>query len=269
MMHSGKAGQAAFKMIWYGLLACVGLVALGVLAYEIGRIIKDIWPILVVLYMVFVCFVLYFFRDPDPITPSDQNAIVAPGHGKVDVVDETAELEFMGGPCQRVSIFLSVFDVHVQNAPVHGKVVYTQHKPGLIMNAMRTESATHNENVLIGFVPLLRPEDKVGVRLIAGLIARRIIPWVTAGDVVPRSERISLIQFGSRVDLYLPLHVQIKVQEGDKVVGGQTIVATFEPAKPGDAKAAEAKPAEAKPGDGKPAIRVPLPEAAAKPPGAA
>ncbi len=255
MMHSGRAGQTAFKMILYGLFACVGFVALGILAYEVGRVVKDIWPILVVMYLVFVVFVLYFFRDPDPIAPSDLNAIVAPGHGKVDVVDETAELEFMGGPCKRISIFLSVFDVHVQNAPVHGQVIYTQHKPGLFMNAMRTECATHNENVLIGFLPVLRPADKVGVRLIAGLIARRIVPWVTAGDVVPRSERIGLIRFGSRVDLYLPLHVQIVIQEGDRVVGGQTVVATFEAPKKDEAKPAEGKPAEAKP-----AVRVSLPE---------
>lgn len=249
MMHSGKAGQTAFKMILYGLFACVGFVALGYLAYMVGGFIREFWPVLVVTYLVFVVFVLYFFRDPDPIAPSDLNAIVAPGHGKVDLIDETAELEFMGGPCKRISTFLSVFDVHVQNAPVHGQIVYTQHKPGLFMNAMRTECATHNENVLIGFVPLLRPTEKVGVRLIAGLIARRIVPWVSAGDIVPRSERIGLIQFGSRVDLYLSLKAQIIVQEGDKVVGGQTVVATFEAAKTDEAKPAEAKTP----------VRVPLP----------
>lgn len=239
-MHSGKATQAAFKLILYGLVVCVGLVAIGILAYAIGSVVRDMWPYLVLLYIVFAVFTLYFFRDPNPISPSEPLAIVAPGHGKVDVVDETVEMEFMGGPCRRLSIFLSVFDVHVQNAPVAGKVVYTQHKPGLFLNAMRTDCASHNENVLIGLQPLLRPpEDKVGVRLIAGLIARRIVPWVAAGDVLERSQRLSLIQFGSRVDLYLPMTAQVKVQLGDRVAGGQTIVALFEAPQeaPKDAKA--------------------------------
>lgn len=253
MNHSGKATQAALKLIFYGLLACVGLVALGWLAYLIGGVIRDVWPVLVVVYLLFVVFTLYFFRDPDPIAPSEPLAIVAPGHGKVDLVDESAEMEVMGGACRRISIFLSVFDVHVQNAPVAGKITYTQHKPGLFMNAMRTDCASHNENVLIGMEPLLRPAgEKVGVRLIAGLIARRIIPWVTAGDVIQRSERISLIQFGSRVELYLPLCTEIKVKEGDKVIGGQTIVAMFPPAPGSENKDAAA-------GGAKPAVRVTIP----------
>jgi phosphatidylserine decarboxylase len=112
-------------------------------------------------------------------------------------------------------------------------VTYMRHKPGLFLNAMRADCASHNENVLVGFEPVARPSERVGVRLIAGLIARRIIPWITAGDVVPRSERIGLIQFGSRVELYLPATARITVQTGQKVVGGQTIVALYEDARPG------------------------------------
>lgn len=196
-------------------------------APTIGAALRLLTGYVTVLWITFVLFVLYFFRDPDPIAPSESNAIVAPGHGTVDVIDETTESEVMGGPCKRISIFLSVFDVHVQNAPVHGKVTYLQHKPGLFVNAMRSDSAQHNENVLMGFEPVSRPMDKVGVRLIAGLIARRIVPWIKAGEVIARSERISLIQFGSRVELYLPGSTEIKVKLRDKVVGGQTIVATF------------------------------------------
>jgi phosphatidylserine decarboxylase len=227
MMNTGKAFRAALRMITVTLIIVAALWFFGHFAYLIGAAARIIHYYLFVVWIVFVLFVLYFFRDPDPIAPSDPDAIVAPGHGKVDVVDETAELEVMGGPCKRISIFLSVFDVHVQNAPVHGRVTYLQHKSGRFVNAMRTDSAQHNENVLLGFEPVKRPADKVGLRLIAGLIARRIIPWVQAGDLVPRSERISLIQFGSRVELYLPRSATIKVREGDKVVGGQTIVATF------------------------------------------
>jgi phosphatidylserine decarboxylase len=227
MMNSGRAFKAATRMIVFSLILLAVLWVFGYVAWQIGALVRLLPYYLLAFWLVFVVFVLYFFRDPDPISPSEPNAIVAPGHGKVDVIDETTEMEVMGGPCKRISIFLSVFNVHVQNAPVHGRVTFLQHKPGLFVNAMRTDCAEHNENVLIGLEPINRPADKVGVRLIAGLIARRIIPWIKPGEVVPRSERISLIQFGSRVDLYLPRHANVKVNLGDKVVGGQTIVATF------------------------------------------
>ncbi|MCX6904245.1 MAG: phosphatidylserine decarboxylase [Verrucomicrobia bacterium] len=227
MMNAGKAFKAAMKMIVLAVIILVALWVFGYMAYQIGAFIRLLPYYLVAFWIAFALFVLYFFRDPDPIAPSEPNAIVAPGHGTVDVIDETVESEVMGGPCKRISIFLSIFNVHVQNAPVHGKVMYLQHKPGLFLNAMRSDCAQHNENVLMGFEPVSRPQDKVGVRLIAGLIARRIIPWIKPGEVVPRSERISLIQFGSRVELYLPASTAIQVKLRDKVVGGQTIVATF------------------------------------------
>jgi phosphatidylserine decarboxylase len=227
MMNSGKALRAGLRMLLVTLVIVIALWFFGWVAWQIGALVRLLPYYLAALWVAFALFTLYFFRDPDPVRPSDPKAIVAPGHGKVDAVDEITESEVMGGPCKRISIFLSVFDVHVQNAPVHGRVCYLRHNPGQFLNAMRADSAQHNENVLIGFEPVDRPSDKVGVRLIAGLIARRIIPWIRADEVVPRSERISLIQFGSRADLYLPRRAEIKVKLGDKVVGGQTIVATF------------------------------------------
>ena len=228
MKNSGKASQAAIRMLAITLMGVGILLAFGWLAYVIGAALKPLSGFLIGLWLFFAAFVLYFFRDPDPIAPSDTLAVVAPAHGVIDVIDETTESDVMGGPCRRVSIFLSVFDVHVQNAPVYGTVRYIKHSPGLFVNAMRTDSAQHNENVLIGFEPVLRPGERVGVRLIAGLIARRIIPWISNGEMVPRSERISLIQFGSRADLYLPLHVKILAKVGDRVTGGQTVVATYD-----------------------------------------
>jgi phosphatidylserine decarboxylase len=144
------------------------------------------------------------------------------------VIDTITEKEFMGGECQRVSIFLSVFDVHVQNAPVLGRVAFFKHTSGQYLNAMKTESAQFNENVLIGFDCFEPKGEKIGVRLIAGLIARRIVPWVVENDSVQRGERISLIQFGSRVDVYLPKRATIKVKLGDRVSGGETVIATFD-----------------------------------------
>jgi phosphatidylserine decarboxylase len=134
----------------------------------------------------------------------------------------------MGGMCQRISIFLSVIDVHVQKAPVSGKIAHLRHTSGKFMSATRSDCGAHNENVLLGFEPTDYPDKKLGVRLIAGLIARRIITWVQQGDTVPRSERISLIQYGSRCDVYLPQSVKIHIKLGAKVKGGETIIASFE-----------------------------------------
>jgi len=177
-------------------------------------------------WILFSVFTLYFFRDPEPRVPTAPEAVVAPAHGLVDCVEETTQPEFIGGACRRVSIFLSVFDVHVQNAPVAGKITFLKHQPGQFLSALKTESAKCNENVLIGIESLEQPGERIAVRQIAGLIARRIVSWVSAGDTVARGQRLGLIQFGSRCDLYLPLTVQIRVKPGDRVVGGETVVAT-------------------------------------------
>jgi phosphatidylserine decarboxylase len=183
---------------------------------------------LVGLWALFTVFTFYFFRDPDPMVPAGPNLVIAPGHGKVDVIDTTTETEFMGGECQRVAIFLSVIDVHVQCAPVTGRVAFFKHTPGQYLSAMKTDSAQFNENVLIGLDAAEPRGEKIGVRLIAGLIARRIVPWIAQNDTVQRGERISLIQFGSRVEVYLPRRAKIKVKLGDKVVGGETVIAAFD-----------------------------------------
>ena len=214
------------KLIGLSLAGLVALFAFALLGKVIGSFVLDYltW-ILFGLWALFAGFTIYFFRDPDPMTPTGPNLVIAPGHGKVDTIDTTKETEFMGGECHRISIFLSVFDVHVQNAPVTGTIAYFRHNPGQYLNALRADSALYNENVLLGINSLEPAGAKVGVRLIAGLIARRIVPWVTQYDPVIRGERISLIQFGSRVEVYLPPGAKIKVQLGERVVGGQTVLA--------------------------------------------
>lgn len=229
MKHSGKARKAAFKLII--LTFIVGFVIWALMAF--GSLITAILsaiavPALIIVWVIFSIFTLYFFRDPNPRVPHGPNLLVSPGHGKVDAIDAVNEPLFMGGECQRVSIFLSVFDVHVQNAPVTGKIVFFKYSLGEFLNALRSESATHNENVLLGFEAIDPPGQRIGVRLIAGVIARRIVPFVQQGDEVVRGERISLIQFGSRADVYLPMAAKIKVKLGDHVVGGETILATFD-----------------------------------------
>jgi phosphatidylserine decarboxylase len=228
MKHSGKARKAAFKLILIALVALLVILATGLVVALAASAVVFAAPILVAAWILFALFTLYFFRDPTPEVPAGARLVLAPAHGKIDVIDTTTEPLFMGGQCQRISIFLSVIDVHVQNAPVGGKVAFLKYTAGEFMNAMRVECATHNENVLLGFEASDPPGQKLGLRLIAGVIARRIIPFVEAGDVVARGERISLIQFGSRTDIYLPASAKIKVKLNDRAVGGETVLAVFE-----------------------------------------
>ena len=229
MKHSGKAVLSGLKLIGLAAAAVIALLAAAFLGKIVGTFVLDylMW-VLISLCALFAGFTLYFFRDPDPLVPTGKDLVVSPGHGKVDVIDTALEPDFIGGECRRVSIFLSVFDVHVQNAPVTGRVALFKHTPGQYLNAMKTDSAKFKENVLIGIEAGEPAGGKIGVRLIAGLIARRIVPWVAQNDDIQRGDRISLIQFGSRVDLYLPLRAKIRVKLGDKVKGGETVIASFD-----------------------------------------
>jgi phosphatidylserine decarboxylase len=223
MKHAGKARQAGLKIIVLSLVITATVIAIW--SFLAGRFLGAAAFGLAGLWVLFGVFSLSFFRDPEPTLPGESAAIVSPAHGTVDVIDETAEKTFMGGPCRRISIFLSIFDVHVQNAPISGRISYLKHCPGKFVNAMRSDCGSYNENVLIGIESSEAPGERVGVRLIAGLLARRIVPWIAAGDVVGKGERTSLIQFGSRVDLYLPMSCRVTVVLGAKVKGGETVVA--------------------------------------------
>jgi phosphatidylserine decarboxylase len=228
MKHEGKARSAALHIIFFALGAVAVLLLVSFLAKVIGAFVLGLSAVLIVLWALFTVFTINFFRDPDARVPAGRNLVLAPAHGTVDVVDETTENEFMGGRCKRLSIFLSILDVHVQKAPVSGKLVFHKHQDGQYLSATRSDCGLFNENVLLGFIPADAPAQKLGVRLIAGLIARRINVWAAAGEEVIAGERISLVQFGSRGDVYLPLSAKIKVNLGDKVIGGETVIATFE-----------------------------------------
>lgn len=227
MKHAGKAQAAALRIIFFSLGAVLILLLVAYLAQRIGGFIIGLSSTLGGLWVLFAVFTFNFFRDPDARVPAGKKLVLAPAHGTVDVVDETTETEFMGGKCKRVSIFLNVFDVHVQKAPLTGQMVFHKHRDGQYLSATRSDCGTFNENVLLGFVPAEAPDQKLGVRLIAGLIARRINVWAAAGETVQVGERISLVQFGSRADVYLPLNAQLKCKLGDKMVGGETILATL------------------------------------------
>ncbi|TAL02568.1 MAG: phosphatidylserine decarboxylase family protein [Verrucomicrobia bacterium] len=225
MKHAGKARAAGLRIIFFSLAALLLLLVFGFLAHAITGFILSMSGVLLFLWVLFAVFTFNFFRDPDAKVPAGKKLVLAPAHGTVDLIDETNEPEFMGGKCKRVSIFLNVFDVHVQKAPLTGKLVFHKHQDGQYLSATRADCGTFNENVLIGFIPAEAPEQKLGVRLIAGLIARRINVWAAAGETVTAGERISLVQFGSRGDVYLPLSANLKVKLGDKMIGGETILA--------------------------------------------
>jgi phosphatidylserine decarboxylase len=225
MKHSGKASQAGLRLILWTLILLLVICGGGMLAVVLGSLIASVAILLLVLWALFALFTLYFFRDPEARVPQTPNAIVAPAHGKVDLIDESEEPIFVGGRCQRISVFLSVIDVHVQRAPVAGRVALVNHTPGQFLSALKAESALLNEQVLIGIESSERPGERIGVRLIAGVLARRIVPWVAENDVVARGERLGLIQFGSRCNLYLPLGARIQVKLGEHVVGGKTVMA--------------------------------------------
>jgi len=224
--HKGKATQAALKIIFWTLVLLLAITTVGILGVMVGTFVAAVSGFLFGVWVLFALFCLWFFRDPSPKVPSAADLIVAPAHGKVDVIDETTEPEFVGGACRRISIFLSLIEVHVQKAPVAGKIAHMKHSPGEFLSALKLDSAARNENVLIGFASSEKADEKIAVRLIAGVLARRIIPWISPGDEVARGERISLIQFGSRVDVYLPLDARIQVKLNDKVRGGETVIAT-------------------------------------------
>lgn len=171
--------------------------------------------------------VLAFFRDPHRTIPSESGLVVSSADGLVVRVDQTEEPVFTNKPMKRVAVFLSVLDVHINRAPCDGTLVDTQYQRGAFLDARDPNADLKNESLNW----LLQTErGNVVVRQIAGLIARRIVGWKTPGIALQRGERIGMIKFGSRTDVYLPTDCEICVKEGDRVKGGETVIARF-PAK--------------------------------------
>ena len=167
-------------------------------------------------------FVSYFFRDPEREIPSAEGVVISPGDGKIIDIREVDEPSFIGGPCRRITIFLSIFDVHVQRAPVSGCVTHRDYRPGEYAVAWHPKASEANERASLG---LSTQWGRVLVRQIAGLIARRIVTYPEEGEEVQRGDRIGIIRFGSRVDLFIPLDWPLSCAVGDKAVGGATVFA--------------------------------------------
>lgn len=171
-------------------------------------------------------FVLWFFRDPEPVLPIAADAVVSPGQGKVILIEDVEEPTLFQGPARKISIFLSVFDVHVQRSPVTGTVTQKVYRPGAYAVAWADKASEDNEMCSLG---IAAEHGDVLVRQIAGLIARRIITDPDKGDQVERGRRFGLIRFGSRVDIFLPMHWEIACSVGDRVRVGSSVLAHQRP----------------------------------------
>jgi phosphatidylserine decarboxylase len=189
-------------------------------------------------------FVFSFFRDPDRAIPAEAGAVVAPADGRVVVVTDE---EHQGKPGKRISIFLAVWNVHVNRAPAAGTITRVEYRPGKFYAAMRERASLENEQNIIY---LSADAGEMVFKQIAGWIARRVVCWKKAGERVARGERIGLVRFGSRVDLWLPRDAEIRVAVGEIVKGGSSILATWRAQNvssgAGEAQLAEAALAEAR-----------------------
>jgi len=177
-----------------------------------------IYPLLAVLCGL----VLYFFRDPDRITPDDDSLIISPADGKVVLIQNVDEKEYVGEPVTQVSIFLSPLNVHVNRNPVSGKLEYVKYYPGKYLMAWEDHASEMNERAHFG----VRHTSgiKMMFKQITGFMARRIVYNIDEGDTIKAGERFGIMKFGSRMDLLLPKNVDIQVQIGDKTVAGESII---------------------------------------------
>jgi phosphatidylserine decarboxylase len=207
-------------MVRDGYLYALGLGAVAVLVWFLTHSL-----ILLALPIVLAAFFLWFFRDPERVIPAGAGQIVSPGDG---LVTDAEWIETTSGSRLRLSIFLNVFDVHVNRSPVAGTVKLVEFRKGQFLNAMKAESVLNNEQTMI---VVDTGSYEVSFKQIAGLLARRIVCNVKAGDRLERGQRVGLIKFGSRVDVLLPAEATLKVKTGMRVRGGSTVLAEMaEPA---------------------------------------
>ena len=174
------------------------------------------------IFLILILYTFFFFRDPERETPLDPNAVVAAADGLVADISEVEETELLKIKTRRIGIFLSIFDVHTNRAPVDGRVIFRQHREGLCLDARSPDCAQKNEAMIWAFET---PRATLVVRQLTGAIARRIVAWADVGDELKKGDRFGMIRFGSRTEVYLPLAADVLVKVGDHVNGGSTIIA--------------------------------------------
>ena len=205
-----------FQTLYEGRHIFAVVLALGATGLVLG------WTWLAVLAALLVIFCINFFRDPEREIPAGNDVVVAAADGVVADIVEIEESEVLKTKCRRVGIFLSVFDVHVNKAPIAGRITYRQHHPGLYLDARHPECSQKNEALTWA---IEGAQATLVVRQITGAIARRIVPWSRVGDEVPKGFRFGMIRFGSRTEIYLPMSATVEVKVGDRVVGAESVIA--------------------------------------------
>lgn len=192
-----------------------------------------IWEPFGWLGVILVLWCAYFFRDPDRVTPLREGLVIAPADGRICAIEDVtapSELDLAGETRVRVSIFMNVFDVHVNRSPSAGKVTKMTYVPGRFINAELDKASEHNERLALTLE--LHNGKKLGVVQIAGLVARRIVPFIKEGEPLGAGERFGLIRFGSRVDVYLPPGHNALVAIGQRTLAGETVLADLESDEP-------------------------------------
>ncbi|HEY2851567.1 MAG TPA: phosphatidylserine decarboxylase family protein [Gemmatimonadaceae bacterium] len=202
-------------------IAIAALIAVGTFALALNRRSWPLWLAAVVLITVAI-WVAYFFRDPERTGERGERLVISPADGKVVQISEVDEPAFLKEKAIRISIFMNVFNVHVNRYPVSGVVRYVQYNAGKFFNAAEDKASLENEQSSVG---IESGSNHVLVRQIAGLIARRIVTYSTNGQRVQQGDRMGIIRFGSRVDVFLPTTARPRVKVGDNTFAGVTVVA--------------------------------------------
>lgn len=180
------------------------------------------WSLLAGVLSIVAAWVVYFFRDPERTGDRGANLVISPADGRVVMITDVDEPSFVHGKATRISIFMNIFNVHVNRYPVSGTVKYVQYNPGKFLHAAAEKASLDNEQMSVG---LETGGRLVLVRQIAGAIARRIVTYSKVGDTATQADRFGLIRFGSRVDVFVPTNSKVRVQVGEKPVAGTTVLA--------------------------------------------
>lgn len=206
-------------------IVIAALIAAGGYALALNRRSWPLWLLAFVLTLLAI-WVAYFFRDPERTGERGKELVIAPADGKIVQIANVDEPEFLQSPAARISIFMNVFDVHVNRYPVSGTVRYVHYNKGKFINAAADKASLENEQSSVG---IETESYRVLVRQIAGLIARRIVTYATLGERVSQGDRMGIIRFGSRVDVFLPRDAKVRVKVGQTTVAGVTVLAELPP----------------------------------------
>ena len=213
--------REGFVFIGLGMVLAVGAIA--------SAVVWRAWPLwlLAMALIIVALWITWFFRDPERVGERGGGLVIAPADGRVVMITEVDEPAFLHGKALRISIFMNVFNVHVNRYPVSGTVRFVHYNPGKFLNAATDKSSLENEQMSVG-IEWASPGDgslRVLVRQIAGLVARRIVTYSREGDQVEQGERMGIIRFGSRVDVFLPTSATPAVAVGETTIAGASVIA--------------------------------------------